>query len=306
MRKPDFFIVGAPKSGTTAMATYLGQHPEIFMAQQKDSTFFGSDLNFRHNIMHPPDLFRVSEEVYLSWFTEAEKAKRVGEASVWYLYSKRAAQEIKAFNPDADIIVMLRNPVDLLYSLHAQFLYDGNEDIEDFEEALSAEGDRKRGLRIPRSAYLVEGLYYRDVVRFSEQIKRYLDLFGRQRIKVIIFEDFRERTEEIYRQTLVFLGVSPDFRPDFKVVNPSREIRSRTLQGLIASPPPPLEPIGRYLSRIGWVRRAVKWAVDRLNVSYRNRPPLKEDLRRSLLEEFYPEIAKTERLLGIDLSCWLK
>ena len=81
----------------------------------------------------------------ISSFSPARKGeKRLGEASVWYLYSKTAAQEIYSFNPDAQIVVMLRNPADMLYSQHSQFLYNGNEDIEDFSEALAAEPERTK------------------------------------------------------------------------------------------------------------------------------------------------------------------
>jgi len=117
IRKPDFFIVGAPKCGTTAMAYYLEQHPDIFMPAAKDSHFWGSDISLLHRINQPPDLFRVDEKTYLSWFWGREE-KRVGEASILYLYSKKAAIEINRFNPSADIIVMLRNPVDMIRSLH--------------------------------------------------------------------------------------------------------------------------------------------------------------------------------------------
>jgi len=149
MRTPDFFIVGAPKCGTTAMSDYLRQHPEIYMPQRKEPHFFGSDLDA------PYPYFIRDKEQYFSLFAEAKDEKRVGEASVWYLYSKRAAFEIKEFCPTASIIIMLRNPVDMIYSLHSQRLFTGNEDIPDFEEALEAEEDRKRGLRIPSRTYLV-------------------------------------------------------------------------------------------------------------------------------------------------------
>ena len=119
MRKPDFFIVGAPKGGTTAMNAYLGQHPEIFIAERKELHFFGTDLDFSSP--------RITQEQYLSCFSEVQNEKRVGETSVWYLYSKQAAVEIKKFCPSANIIIMLRNPVDMLYSQHSQFLYNGNE-----------------------------------------------------------------------------------------------------------------------------------------------------------------------------------
>src|SRR5215471_2980035 len=101
MRKPDFFIVGAPKCGTTAIFDYLAQHPEVFLAP-KELHFFGSDLNYPTR--------KVNEVEYLKWFESAKEERRVGEASVWYFYSQLAPQEIKQFSPDARIIISLRNP----------------------------------------------------------------------------------------------------------------------------------------------------------------------------------------------------
>src|SRR5665647_751711 len=113
LKRPDFFIVGAPKCGTTAMNNYLAQHPDVFMAQ-KEIHYFGSDLKMR---------VKVSESEYLNYFQNAEEKKLIGEASVWYLFSEKAAAEIKAFSPQAKIIIMLRDPIDVLHSLHSQHLF---------------------------------------------------------------------------------------------------------------------------------------------------------------------------------------
>ena len=113
--KPDFFIVGAPKCGTTALYTYLKQHPEIFMSPQKEPQFFANDVlgDRRHT---------CTWAEYLSCFAAARGAKRIGEASVAYLGSPCAPKQIKMFNPAAKIIIMLRNPVDMMHSLHNQRL----------------------------------------------------------------------------------------------------------------------------------------------------------------------------------------
>src|SRR5438034_3527344 len=116
MKIPGFFIVGAPKCGTTAMNDYLAGHPDIFMAK-KEIHYFGSDLEIKQK--------KLSGEEYLDFFKEGEHKYIVGESSVWYLYSKNAAAEIKAFSPGAKIIIMLRNPVDMLPSLHSQHIFDG-------------------------------------------------------------------------------------------------------------------------------------------------------------------------------------
>ncbi len=114
------------------MYDYLKQHPEIFMPERKEPNFFGTDLGLS-------PYFIRDEKEYLSLFSGARNEKRVGEASVLYLFSKLAATEIKECNPAASIIIMLRNPVDMIHSLHSQYVYNGWEDIVEFEAALDSE-----------------------------------------------------------------------------------------------------------------------------------------------------------------------
>jgi len=299
MRKPDFFIVGAPKCGTTAMYYYLKQHPEIFMPQRKEPHFFGTDLEAPY-----PYFIREKRE-YLSLFSEAQDEKRVGEASVWYLYSKLAAAEIKEFCPSASIIIMLRNPVDMIYSLHSQRVYSGNEDITDFEAALDAEEERKQGLRIPKGVNLVEGLFYREVAKYTPQVQRYLDVFGRENVHVIIFDDFKSDTPRIYRDTCQFLGVDPDFQPEFQVINLNKRIYSFTLHKFLQNPPRTIVSLSRRLVprplRHGLIR-----GLNRVNIRYAPRPRMDPELRRRLQAEFAPEVERLSKLLDRDLTYWCK
>lgn len=305
-RKPDFFIVGAPKCGTTAMAGYLEQHPDIYMPDAKDSNFFGSDLNFINNVNHPSDLFRVDEKTYMSWFRGVRNEKRVGEASVWYLYSRSAVAEIKRFSPDADIIIMLRNPADMIYSLHSHFLTDLNEDIEDFEEAFKAEEDRVKGVRIPATAYIIDGLFYKEVAKYYRQVKRYFDVFGRDKVHVVIFDDFKKDTEGTYGEILKFLGVKDSFSPDFTVVNPSKKLRSTKLQRFIVNPPGIILPLAKKLSTVSFLRNGVNNVLNALNQVERKIEPMNKTLRDHLNSEFAVDINKLGDLLGRDLNFWME
>ena len=139
--KPDFFIAGMPRSGTTSMYTYLKQHPDIFLSIYKEPNYFCKDLS-------QSDYNVRDEALYHSLFVHAAGKKRIGEGSVWYLTSTTAASEIKKFSPSAKIIVMLRNPVEMIYSLHSLYLRTGNEDTVDFEQALALQPDRMKGLFI--------------------------------------------------------------------------------------------------------------------------------------------------------------
>ncbi len=295
-RHPDFFIVGAFKSGTTALYDYLGQHPQVFMPFHKEPLYFGDDLTRRYG--------RMTREQYLSLFADARDGQRVGEASAWYLYSRCAAGEIRDFAPQAQIIVMLRNPVDVMHAQHSQLLFNAAEDIPDFAEALAAEPERRRGERLPPGPIRLETLYYRESVRFAEQLERYFEAFGRDRVHVILYDDFRDQTLRTYAGTLAFLGVDTGFEPQIEVVNANRRVRSSVLQRLIFQPPGPMLSTVRVLRRFPLVHRT-RAALLRLNSRAQRRSEMDPQLRKRLTEELAPEVRQLGSLIGRDLSAWL-
>jgi len=295
MRKPDFFIVGAPKCGTTALYRCLEEHPDVFVPPTKEIHYFGTDL-------YSPTYLRSTEK-YLNLFAAAQSEKRLGEASVWYLYSKRSAQEIKAFCPDARIIIMLRNPVDMIYSLHSQRLFIGSEDIADFEAALDAEEDRKSGRRLPKFPYLIEGLFYREVGKYSEQVRRYLTAFTPDPVKIIIFDDFKTKPAEIYCETFEFLEVDSAFEPQIRVVNPNKKVRSKALRTFLDNPPTLLKKVGRPLTTKSLRHRLFR-AGRQLNTKFVARPPLHPELRRELQKHFSEDVERLSEMLKRDLTHW--
>jgi hypothetical protein len=295
-RIPDFFIVGAPKSGTTAMYEYLRRHPDLFLPKTKESRFFGADLDIR-------DRFQRTAEEFLSEFDGAGLAKRVGSAYVWYLYSRTAAAEIRAFAPDARIIVMLRQPADMLYSLHSENLSNGNEDLQSFEDALDAERQRHSGVGIPPHAHLPQGLFYSEVPRYAKQLERYFGLFERDRVHVIIYDDFAGDPAGSYRETLRFLQVRDDFVPRFEVVNPNKRLRSEAVRHFLARPPELPRRIirGTVPAR---VRRALYARAQQLNMTTPARAPLSRVTRGRLNDQFRDEVMRLGNLLHRDLAHW--
>lgn len=294
--KPNLFIVGAAKCGTTSMFEYLAQHPDVFMSDVKEPYFFGSDLEIA-------SYWRVENEAaYLALFADAGEAARIGEGSVWYLYSELAAQEIKSFNPDARIIIMLRNPVDMIYSLHGQFLRSHNESIFDLKEALAAEEDRRRGRRIPTSAHFPKALLYRDVAGFTDQVKRFLDAFGSQSVHVILFDDFVASTPEVYRQTLRFIGVDDSFSPSFDVHNKAKPIRTAPDRRFLKTKPRLKRAIERTLPVS--LRRAMGKMVESVFPPIERPGQLSPDLRKELQGYFADEVARLGQLINRDLSHW--
>ena len=293
-RMPDFFIVGAPKCGTTAMYEYLRQHPEIFMPFHKEPLFFGSDLTRRYGAM--------SEHDYLRLFAGAAPGQRVGEASAWYLFSTRAASEIAAASPAARIIAMFRDPVDVMYAQHSQLLFSAQENIADFRSALDAEEERAAGRRLPPGPIRRENLLYRRMVRFAEQLERYLEVFGRERVHVIIHDDLRADPVAEYRRVLAFLEVDPDFEPDFSPANENKRVRNRWLHRLVWNPPL-LRPLIPFLRRYPLVH-ALRARLLSLNSRRVPRAPMDPELRSRLREELRPEVERLGRLMDRDLSAW--
>jgi hypothetical protein len=299
-KRPDFFIVGAPKCGTTALADYLASHPDIYMPR-KEMHFFGSDLHFGSQF------YRRDCEAYLAEFNQWNGQARVGEASVWYLFSERAAEEIKAFSPEARIIILLREPVSMLYSLYYQFLFDGNDYLSSFEEALEAEEDRQMRRRIGRMTYLPQALAYRSTARFTEQVRRYFDIFGRKRVHVIIYDDLAADTAGTYRDTLEFLGVSSHVDPPGREAGGNTSVKSRFLRTILNDPMVRGTAIAlrRWLPRpIFSVLQKTGTQITYLNQRSAKRPPMATAVRLLLQREFAREVDQLSALLGRDLSHW--
>ena len=163
--QPNFFIVGAPKCGTTAMHEYLRRHPDIYLPLYKEPHYFGSDLQGSRF-----QQFRNNQQKYLSLYQDVYHEQMIGEASPWYLVSRKAADEIASYDANAKIIIMLRNPADMMYSLYSQFRYSGNEHLTSFEEALRLESERKQGKHIRRAAHCIIGLFYREMASYTQQV----------------------------------------------------------------------------------------------------------------------------------------
>lgn len=295
MKRPDFFIVGAFKAGTTALYEYLRAHPRIFMSVPKEPMYFGQDLTPRYT--------RMTEDEYLALFRDARPDQRAGEASPWYLYSTAAPAEIDAFAPEGQVIIMLRNPVDVMYSQHSQLVFNQREDLVEFAAALDAEPERRRGKRIPSDAIRPEALYYRHSVRFPDQVRRWLDAFGRDRIHFVLFDDLVADPRGVYRDTLEFLRVDATFEVDLSVYNPNKAARSGRVQRMIFAPPPALRGVFGRMRRNPLAHR-LRDALVSANSGQARRRGMDPELRARLTLEFAPQVAELGGIIGRDLSAW--
>jgi hypothetical protein len=297
--KPNFFIVGAPKCGTTALYEYLRHHPNIFMSQLKEPHFFAKDLGSYPAVKTLEDYTKLFAD-------RGEEHLRVGEASVYYLRSSVAISNIREFNPDARIIAMFRNPVEMVYSLHSQLLYVSEETVSDFETAWRLQDRRRQGLDLPpasRGAFLVQ---YQEVGRFGTQTQRLLSAFPREQVKLILYDDFAASPKDVYDEVIRFLGIPHDNRTDFPPINENKRARMDWLRNFYRKPPPALRDAVRGLKRAVGAEgiTAVQQKIVDFNTVKARRAPLTPELRAELVEAFRDEVALLSRQLNRDLSHW--
>ena len=277
MKKPNLFIVGAPKCGTTFLYHYLKQHPEIFFPDFKEPHFFGSDL-IRKN-----GAYDLNVNNYQNLFNSDKKI--IGEASSFYIFSKTAAKEIYNFNPNSKIIIMLRDLVDLVYSMHSQFVFSGDEIIEDFKEALDLEDDRLNGMKIPNQTTVVNKLFYtKNILDLPKNINYFINYFKRENIHFILLDDIKNNPEKVYSKALNFLNVDSTINiSNFKMINKNKSYKSKFIRNFIKK-----YSIGLGKLRSSFIKQplGIVRSIESLNKKEQDRQIMSIDLKKSLINQF--------------------
>jgi len=292
MRKPDFFIVGQTRSGTTTLVDQLNQHPDLFVVHSGFGDvpqFFGFEPTIN------------TEEEYLKIFKGVKNEKMMGEKGTDNLMAPKVAERIHHYYPDAKIIMNLRNPIDMMQSLHNLMVNAAvMEPIIDFEEALNAEKQReKEELENPGTYDL--NLFYRKNARYVDQVKRYVDLFSLEKIHVRIFDEFIKDPVGTFQETCRFLEIDDTFVPITKHHNKRRVNRSRKVQGLIKS----MEgtKIRKIVSKIPKIQDVYN-TVNRPFALKENK--IREELEQKLKVDLKPEIEALSKLIKKDVTFWCK
>ena len=263
---PNFFIIGAMRSGTTALARYVGAHPDVFMAPEKEVHFFD-----RH---HDRGL-----DWYRSRFAAHRGQPAVGEATQTYLFMPDVPARIAAVVPDAKLIAILRNPVDRAYS-HFWMNRGLRTESREAAEALTAD---------PAGAGDGPSFPYLDRGRYLPQLQRVCEHFPRDSLHVLLFEDLLARPEETFAGVCAFLGVDPAVLPENlgRQINKNVAFRSIRVRDLGRRFP---APVGKVIGRL-----------NRKSFSY---PKIDPALRRELAARFTDDNARLAAWLGRDLSIW--
>ena len=279
-RWPDYLLIGAAKSGTTAVARYLQQHPDVFLTEPKEPRYFA----FAGSSLEMPGLpkwmrreYYTDEASYLRLYAGAAGRKAAGEASVSYISEAGTAERIHARAPEVKILAILRDPVERAYSNFLFLRSRGLEPIADFEEALAAEERRKR-------EGWISWFYYQGKGMYGEQLARYYRVFDRAQIRVWLYEDLKRDPAGLMREMFGFLGVDAGFGVDFS------EKHNVTEVGKVA-----------WVSRVTYGRRSLRWLA-RWNRA--EKPAFPAGARERLRESFREDLGLAEELIGRDLSGW--
>ncbi len=283
--KVDFFIVGAPKAGTTSLHNSLALHPEIFMPDIKEPNFFSSDELLADQLYYREKIISSLQEYEKLYSVAGNKIK--GDASVSYLFYPLTAEKIKQYNPESRIIIILRHPIERAVS-HYQM-------------------DKRLGfVNAPLEAIFADGgnnapSYFQQYFllgKYTDQVKKYLNVFPESQVKIFFFEEVKSDFKKVMKDTLLFLGVN-----NFEMI-PVSENQNASFDFSL--------PLFTKLYRHSWIRKGLKKAIPASlasnlmkNFSRKSKSDISEKLRIQLKEFYRDDIHELNRLLNQNLKHWL-
>lgn len=302
MKEPNFLVIGAGKSGTTSLYEYLNDHPEVFMSQVKETNFFALegeeliDSNEDPEQMHHYPWSVTEYGAYQELFADVTNEKAVGEVSPMYMYSDKAALSIKERLPKVKLIAILRQPVDRLYSRYMHLARENRTPTSKFEDALD-----ENSIWWKRNDLVQEGFYH-------SHLNKYFELFPKDQIKIVLYEDFRSEPKQVLKEIYDFIGVDSNYLPNVETeFNVSGLIKNKNIDYLIGqnsmvkqwiqsiSP-----PITSYLSS----NKQVKAWTNKMRNKNLNRPSLSQELKGKINEIYKNEIDNLQSLINRDLTHW--
>ncbi len=304
LKLPNFLIVGAAKSGTTSLSYYLKQHRQIYISPVKEPKFFtaqflnfpikgiGDDVVEKHIVKNFEDY-----KALFKWVTPERKA--IGEASVDNLYyHENAIKQIKKYLGDPKIIMILRNPVSRAFSAYTHLVRDDREKLS-FEDGLQAELKRMRD----NWEFM---WFYKDVGLYYAQVKDYLENFSN--VRIYLTEDLEKRPLETVKDIFKFLEVDDEFVPDVSVKYNVSGVPKRKIYAKISKN---LNTLGSFLEKRAnylFPKKGIKIIgfFEKIRAKEVQKPKMRYETQEMLLEFYREDILKTQKIIGRDLSNWLK
>lgn len=295
-QSPDFIIAGAAKSGTTILHRWLGMQEDVFVPSVKEPHYFcfrGMNANSigSHVDPHYAAQMAFDRGAYEQLFCDAAPHQMTGEASPGYLYFPGVARAIHAHNLNIKIVCMLRNPADRAFSQFMHHVRDGHEPLRDFEAALDIEDER-----ISKKYWW--GYHYRTGGFYARRLREYFDVFPRERVKIVLFEDLVSRPLNVLKETADFLGITcnvwPDPRKKTNAASDMTRVARFHWQAKMASQH---QGFAKLMKRVGVPPTG--------HICGMAAPKLDKKLRRKMLEDYREDIEETSTLIGRDLTHWI-
>ena len=311
------FIVGAPRCGTTTLASFLQQHPDVCFSAVKEPHFFSRD---EVAALGDEELRQVVEEEYWRRFfghCEGDPAL-YAEGSVTYLYVPERIEPVLRIWPDAKFVIALRDPIAMLPSLHARLLVTGDETIRDFATAWNKIGDRAKGKSVPPRAVDPRWLRYDWAGRLGENVERFIATMGQERCHVVLFDDLSSDPKGTYERLCQFLEIKPFEGTDFRPQRVNKTVRIGWLQRLLKRPPKAVRTVlagehyrkrekklGAKDSRLVAAIFAVRLRLLQWNKVEARREPIDPDVRQQIIDRLRDDVILLSRVIDRDLSHWL-
>jgi hypothetical protein len=297
VRLPDFIVIGAPKAGTTSLFFYLAQHPDIFLPQQKELHYFTSK-HLETSTAGPGDRAALHEvcnsrKAYEHHYKQVGTQTCIGEVSPSYLYFSSVASQMKQELGHIKIIVSLRDPIQKAFSQYMHLVRDNRETL-DFFEALQTESQRRKQGWSDFWAYAESSLY-------SQHLKRYLEVFGQDNIKVIIFEEMTKNPQGTMQDVFKFLGLDPIELKTDTSYNPSGKPHSKFLATLLSRP----NPVKTFLKSILGREVSARLQQGALKLNMGDKLVISEEAKHYLRNYFSEDVAILEQILGRKLD-WMR
>jgi hypothetical protein len=305
-RLPDFFVVGAPRCGTTAFCRYLARNPQICFSRPKEPHYFS-------RLDRDPTADELRRDYLDRCFGHCTPAHRaIGEGSVSYLYLPGAIERIRRLNPDARFVALVRNPLSMLPSYHLRMRFLLQEDEADFATAWALAPERAQGRSVPKRCLDARLLMYGEVAKLGAQVERLFAIAGRERTHVIVFDDLTTDPRAVYLRALAYLGVDDDGQTTFERRYESRMYRYRWLQRLLYVPATrggkvvdTIQRRSRRYNTDGSKRPSLIKRLTRLNQVAASPEPLSPSMTATIRDALRDDVALLGRLLGRDLRHWL-
>jgi hypothetical protein len=313
-KRPNFFLVGTVKGGTTALHRYLSSHPQVFVSPIKEVNYFSREAihpenfsdDYKHdiavdvekylsgNMSYPVHIAHITDEkTYHKLFEKVKDELAIGEMSLSYLLYKGVAEKIKSYNSDARVLIMLRNPADRAFSQFIMNLKQGKILNTNFREEITRDDQVVPSGWGINHQYLYIGKYY-------NQVKDYLEVFPKEQVKVLLYDEFLASPQKILSEMFTFLGVANDI-----VIDSNQKYNEG---GKSRFP-----HMNYFLNHSGILQKAKQilpysWRGNfkRLLYTQKNLPKLEEKDRNWLIDYYREDILALQKLINKDLSAWLK